>query len=139
MRLCERGRNPRHVARLTDVRRYAFTLAEVLVTLGIIGVISALTVPSLMQRNAEKQYAVRLQKFYSLMNQAIAQARLERGDINYWGLSLSGNKAEDELTDEEIAAGKLSVESRGFHRLDDSCLHALHRDSGITPLSVRCY
>ena len=110
LRLCERGRNPRHVARLTDVRRYAFTLAEVLVTLGIIGVISALTVPSLMQRNAEKQYAVRLQKFYSLMNQAIAQARLERGDINYWGLSLSGNKAEDELTDEEIAAGKLSVD-----------------------------
>ena len=48
---------------LADVRRYAFTLAEVLVTLGIIGVISALTVPSLMQRNAEKQYAVRLQKF----------------------------------------------------------------------------
>ena len=64
---------------LAYVRRYAFTLAEVLVTLGIIGVISALTVQSLMQRNAEKQYAVRLQKFYSLMNQAIAQARLERG------------------------------------------------------------
>ena len=85
-------------------------MAEVLVTLGIIGVISAMTVPSLMQNNAEKQYAARLKKFYSLMNQAIAEARLEKGDINYWGLTTSGNKASDELTEEEIAAGKLSID-----------------------------
>ena len=32
----------------------AFTLAEVLVTLGIIGVVSAMTVPSLMQIIREK-------------------------------------------------------------------------------------
>ena len=81
-----------------------------LVTLGIIGVISAMTVPSLMQNNAEKQYAARLKKFYSLMNQAIAEARLEKGDINYWGLTSAGTAADDELSEEEIAAGKLSVD-----------------------------
>ncbi|CDE62536.1 unknown [Fusobacterium sp. CAG:439] len=90
--------------------RLAFTLAEVLVTLGIIGVISALTVPSLIQNNAEKQYAARLKKFYSLMNQAVASARLEKGDINYWGLTLAGNTTEDNLTDEQIAAGKTTVD-----------------------------
>jgi len=33
---------------LADVRRYAFTLAEVLVTLGVIGVVAALTMPALI-------------------------------------------------------------------------------------------
>ena len=35
----------------------AFTLAEVLVTLGIIGVVSAMTIPTLMQNHQKKTYA----------------------------------------------------------------------------------
>ena len=38
-----------HVAHWNNSRKIAFTLAEVLVTLGIIGVVSAMTVPTLMQ------------------------------------------------------------------------------------------
>ena len=40
-----------------DVRRkFAFTLAEVLITLGIIGVVAALTVPTLMQNVTNRQF-----------------------------------------------------------------------------------
>ncbi|MFQ8627061.1 MAG: hypothetical protein ACLSA2_11730, partial [Candidatus Gastranaerophilaceae bacterium] len=68
-----------------------------------------MTVPSLMQNNAET-ICSKTEKFCSLMNQAIAEARLEKGDINYWGLTSAGTAADDELSEEEIAAGKLSVD-----------------------------
>lgn len=39
---------------LKDVQHYAFTLAEVLITLGIIGVVAALTMPSLIADKRQK-------------------------------------------------------------------------------------
>ena len=48
----------------------AFTLAEVLVTLGIIGVVSAMTVPSLMQNHQRKTYVTQLHKVYNELQQA---------------------------------------------------------------------
>ena len=46
-------------------------MAEVLITLGIIGVVAALTMPSLIQNYQKKQTAVRLKRFYSIMTQTI--------------------------------------------------------------------
>ena len=43
----------------------AFTLAEVLVTLGIIGVVSAMTVPTLMQNYQRQSYVTQLHKVYN--------------------------------------------------------------------------
>ncbi len=51
-------------------KRLAFTLAEVLVTLGIIGVVAALTIPGLIANHKKKVITVRMEKFYSVMNQA---------------------------------------------------------------------
>lgn len=48
-----------------------FTLAEVLITLGIIGVVAALTIPSLMSKYHRMTVETKLKKFYSTMNQAI--------------------------------------------------------------------
>ena len=48
----------------------AFTLAEVLITLGIIGVVAAMTMPTLLQNYQKKVTAVRLKHFSSLMQQA---------------------------------------------------------------------
>ena len=49
----------------------SFTLAEVLVTLGIISVVAALTIPSLIQNHNKRIIETRLQKFYSTINQAV--------------------------------------------------------------------
>ena len=61
-----------------------FTLAEVLITLGIIGIIAAMTLPSLIQKNNNKVVEARLKKFYSSINQAILMAENDYGDKKYW-------------------------------------------------------
>lgn len=50
----------------------AFTLAEILITLGIIGVVSAMTMPSLIQNYREKQTVAAVKKAYSEFSQAYA-------------------------------------------------------------------
>jgi len=65
-------------------KRTAFTLAEVLITLGIIGIVAALTMPSLIQNYRNKVVETRLQKFYSTMNQAIALAEIDYGPREDW-------------------------------------------------------
>lgn len=62
----------------------AFTLAEVLVTLGLIGIVAAMTLPSLIGNYQKKQTAIRLKEAYSLLNQAIQQSELKNGEINSW-------------------------------------------------------
>lgn len=49
----------------------AFTLAEVLITLGIIGVIAALTLPGLIQGYRKKVTETALKKAYSQLSQAL--------------------------------------------------------------------
>lgn len=51
-------------------RKIGFTLAEVLVTLGVIGVVSALTVPTLVKNHQKKTFVVQLHKVYSEIQQA---------------------------------------------------------------------
>ena len=62
----------------------AFTLAEVLITLGIIGVVAALTMPSLIQNHRKKVVETKLVKIYSVMNQALNMSRAEYGDFSSW-------------------------------------------------------
>ena len=52
-------------------KRFGFTLAEVLITLSIIGVIAAMTVPTLMSSTSEQEYKTGLKKAISTINQAI--------------------------------------------------------------------
>lgn len=47
-----------------------FTLAEVLVTLGIIGVVASITMPTLVQNYQKKAFATQLHKVYNELNQA---------------------------------------------------------------------
>lgn len=64
--------------------RPAFTLAEVLITLGIIGTIAALTIPTLVKEYQKQQTVTQLQKVYSTINQAIKMSELENGSISTW-------------------------------------------------------
>ena len=61
-----------------------FTLAEVLITLGIIGIVAALTLPTLIQNHRKKEVETKLAKIYSVMNQAIMLSEAENGDKKYW-------------------------------------------------------
>ena len=52
----------------------AFTLAEVLVTLGIIGVVAAMTMPNLMSNYQRQSYVTQLRKIHSELSQAVEAA-----------------------------------------------------------------
>ena len=56
-----------------------FTLAEVLITLVIIGVIGALTVPALIQNTQKQEYVSALKKAYSTLSQASQMIISEEG------------------------------------------------------------
>ena len=51
------------------LKNRAFTLAEVLITLGIIGVVAAMTIPSLMENIRNRDLQAQLKKTYSEWNQ----------------------------------------------------------------------
>ena len=56
-----------HVVHFNDIRRVAFTLAEVLITLGIIGVVAALTMPALISNYKKTVYVNQLKKSVSVI------------------------------------------------------------------------
>ena len=56
-----------HVVHFNDIRRVAFTLAEVLITLGIIGVVAALTMPALISNYKKTVYVKQLKKSVSVI------------------------------------------------------------------------
>lgn len=58
----------------------AFTLAEVLITLGIIGVVAAMTLPSLIQEQTNKALEVALRKNYSAIEQAVQKFSYDLGE-----------------------------------------------------------
>ena len=47
-----------------------FTLAEVLITLGIIGIVAAMTLPALIQKQHEREFISKWKKFYSDVSNA---------------------------------------------------------------------
>ena len=55
-------------------------------TLGIIGVVAAITMPSLIQHNVEKQRVAQLKKAYSELSQAYNLAIAENGSPTEWGM-----------------------------------------------------
>ena len=61
-------------------KKFAFTLAEVLITLGIIGVVAALTLPTVIQKYQKQVTVTKLKKAYSVLGQ-IAQKSLADNDV----------------------------------------------------------
>ncbi len=59
--------------------KHGFTLAEILITLGIIGVVAALTAPSLVQNSGSAQVGPKLAKFSSSFEVANEKMLLDTG------------------------------------------------------------
>ena len=62
----------------------AFTLAEVLTVIGIIGVVAALTLPNLNQNTNNKEYVVALKKTAANIQKALDLAKEQYGDYDTW-------------------------------------------------------
>ena len=62
----------------------AFTLAETLIVMGIIGIISALTLPNLNSSTGEKEKVAKVKKLYQNLNDALGRAEAVYGPLDEW-------------------------------------------------------
>jgi len=67
-------------------KRFGFTLAEVLITLGIIGVVAAMTIPTLIANTNGAKFRSQFKKSISTLNQAGLMAQAQY-DFDYAGTS----------------------------------------------------
>ena len=77
-----------------------FTLAEVLLTLAIIGVIAALTIPAVVTKVTKDQYVVGLKKAYNTLKAVEREAIQEHGEMANWSWS-TGTVGSDPTADFE--------------------------------------
>ena len=85
-------------------KKHAFTLSEVLITLGVIGVVAAITLPSVIQHFKEQRTVAQLSKTYSVLSQAWQRMEQEYGTIDTWGLT---NSSASNYTSQLIVAERL--------------------------------
>ena len=69
---------------LTIRKAFAFTLAETLIVMGIIGVVAALTIPNLNSSTADKEKVAKLNKVYSNLQDAFGRAEAVYGPYDEW-------------------------------------------------------
>ncbi|MDR1169009.1 MAG: type II secretion system GspH family protein [Heliobacteriaceae bacterium] len=70
-------------------RDLGFTLAEVLITLGIIGVVASLTMPALIS-NYKKQHTITgLKREYAVLAQMVKLSQADNGNFDEWDWSLN--------------------------------------------------
>ena len=62
----------------------AFTLAETLIVMGIIGVVAALTIPNLNSSTGDREKVAKVKKIYSNLNDAIGRAQAVYGPVEEW-------------------------------------------------------
>ena len=72
----------------------AFTLAEALITLGIIGIVAAMTLPSIVAHYKKNEIPIRLKKFSSTMQNALNLAVNDYGDMSTWTYPTEQNDIE---------------------------------------------
>jgi len=74
----------------------AFTLAETLIVIGIIGVVAALTLPNLNHATGDKEKVTKVKKIYSTLTEALDRAQAVYGAYDTWynGLSTESEKSE---------------------------------------------
>lgn len=78
----------------------AFTLSEVLITLGIIGVVAALTLPALISKYEKQVLENQFKTAYSLVNNAVTRMSADNPDImnTYCGSTYHGSSSSEEMT-----------------------------------------
>jgi hypothetical protein len=80
-----------HSRKLDDIKKTkisrkkaAFTLAETLIAIGIIGVVSALTIPTLIKSYQKRVIEVNLKKTYADIARVIRQSEADNGSFEGW-------------------------------------------------------
>ncbi|MBR1680787.1 type II secretion system protein [bacterium] len=90
----------------------AFTLAETLIVMGIIGVVAALTLPNLNSSTGDKEKVTKVKKIYSNLNDAYGRAEVIYGPIDTWFAN---------ITNKDVASEKLGERVVDFMKTSKIC------------------
>jgi len=83
-------------------KHIAFTLAETLVVIGIIGVVSALTLPNLNSSTGDKEKVAQVKKIYTNLNDAYGRAVAKYGPYGTWFINDANDTAKAKRAGERI-------------------------------------
>ena len=75
----------------------AFTLSEVLITLGIIGVVATLTIPNLVTNYQKKQAVVKLKKVFTNLNNVVKLSEIDNGPAYCWSYPQQESSSYDRI------------------------------------------
>ena len=93
---------------MNSVSKPAFTLAEVLITLAIIGVVAAMTIPALTNKTNKQELVVGLKKSYEVLSQVAYRIKADNGgDLSNALNNLSSDSDHDGLAN--VFISKLNV------------------------------
>lgn len=97
----------------------AFTLAEVLITLGIIGIVAAMTIPTLMTKIQKRKLETQLKETYSVIQQTMKAA--EGDGANFQTAFQDGSDAAMKEWFEEFIQPHLKIETVCYNKA--GCWH----------------
>ena len=83
-------------------KKIAFTLAETLIVMGIIGVVAALTIPNLNSSTADKEKVAKVKKIYQNLDDALGRAQAVYGPIDEWTLNITNTTSKNQRIGERI-------------------------------------
>ena len=143
-----------HVAHWNNSRKIAFTLAEVLITLGIIGVIAAMTMPTLIANHRKTVLKTQFKKAYSELQQ-VNQNFIKDYDMNIceynWQMwdETKGGYASAKATSGAFikyynGSGSSSSQTQGFNQIknltgDKTVAGTLFDDGGAIDMQKRTF
>ena len=94
----EQSRQFTHNSSLSTVHSHAFTLAETLIVMGIIGVVAALTIPNVNKNTGRAETVAKVKKIYAELNEAHNRATAVYGPIKTWS-SFSATRYFDRISE----------------------------------------
>ena len=115
------------------VKAIAFTLAETLVVMGIIGVVAALTIPNLNQSTGDREKVAKVKKIYSNLEDAFGRATAVYGPLENWFVNdgndntVMTNRFADRITEFMKISKSCEYEGSG-------CLASAYKMLGATPI-----
>ena len=112
------------------MKNKAFTLSEVLITLGIIGVVAALTLPSVINNTRNKQLEAAFKRNYSVLSQA-----LERYFADYGERYIPPNSNADSV-EYDLKFKQILME---YTNVIDKCETYFTNSKGCSPASYTYY
>jgi len=112
-------------------KRFGFTLAEVLITLGIIGVVAAMTIPTLISNTNGAQFKTAYKKALSTLNQAVLM-NIAMDDTDFSGLKEDAAGSTPAGSMSELLNARVQIGSE----LTDTYFSAATLGEGVTSLKL---